>query len=776
MSGIGVTGGTSATPTLALGNVHVSAVNNGSFNINNTGTTGPVIRGAIQNSGVTTSGLNIAAQNFGPIGLGGSTVVNYSYTPTTGGALSGQTFNVVTNFDNVAGQTVGVTGTAYNFAAGSAIPTPVTIANQRIGGSNSTVLNVSNTSPSGSYTEGLDASFGANTGSVTNNGGTINQLSGQANNNTSMSVGVSTASAGAKSGTVNLNYTSDGTGTSGLGNTSVGSQSINVSGNVYQAAVGAIQTAPLNFGTVQVGQSVSENLVIRNTATGPSGFVEDLNASFGSTSGTGASLLSGTGSMTGILAGTNSSGSNGVMTVNVNTSAAGSVAGDIGVNFYTAGAVNGVSNGLGTALVGSENFGVNGTIQTTANVINQASPVVNSPTINLGAVRVGATAPTAYVSVTNQATTAPQAALDASISTNGAPVTAGGSFNLLTPGNTSANQLQVGLNTSIAGNYTGANVGSATIAFVSDANNVGGCGADCQMALASQNVQVTGKVYQQALAQVNTNTVNFGIVHVGDSVTAQNVSVTNSAPVVALNDVLTGSLSGASGPFTASGTLGSGLAAASTNTSSLSVSLNTNTAGNYAGLNAGSAIASFQSHNPDMADISLVSSVITLEAQVNNYANPVFNLLSGSGSMTNTGTVYDLNFGNVLQNSGTETAALQVMNDVSGPSDLVQGSFSSNNQEFALTGFNSFSGLAADGSVNGLSVAFSTSSLGQFDETITLNAEGYNASGYSENLPIELVVTGDIVGSQQSVPEPSTVLLLGTGLAGIIAARRKIKA
>ena len=107
--------------------------------------------------------------------------------------------------------------------------------------------------------------------------------------------------------------------------------------------------------------------------------------------------------------------------------------------------------------------------------------------------RVGAASPTAFVSVTNQATTPPQAALNASISGN-APITASGSFNLLDPGATNNNALQVGMNTATAGAING----TATIAFVSDASNVGGCSPNCQFNLPDQNVTVTGGVYQVA--------------------------------------------------------------------------------------------------------------------------------------------------------------------------------------------------------------------------------------------------------------------------------------
>ena len=92
----------------------------------------------------------------------------------------------------------------------------------------------------------------------------------------------------------------------GLGTASAGSQAVTVNGNIHQVAAGQIQSAPLNFGTAQVGQSVSQAPSIRNTATGAAGFVEDLNASFGVLIGTGAGLISGAGSLNGVLAGTNS--------------------------------------------------------------------------------------------------------------------------------------------------------------------------------------------------------------------------------------------------------------------------------------------------------------------------------------------------------------------------------------------------------------------------------------------------------------------------------------
>ena len=242
---------------------------------------------------------------------------------------------------NLPSQNVTVTGGVYNVAVGSTTPTPVTIANQRVSGTNSQVLTVANTAPTGAFSEALNATFSGVSGPVTNNGGSVTNLLAGGTNGTAMSVGVDTTTAGAKGGSVTLNYQTDGTGpngNSGLAAIAAGSQTINVSGNVYRLATGQLNTAPLNFGTVQVGQAVSQTLSISNIATGPAGFVEDLNARFGTASGTGAAQILGSGSISGLLAGaTTGSG----MTVSVNTGTAGTIGGAIAVNFFSAGAVAG---------------------------------------------------------------------------------------------------------------------------------------------------------------------------------------------------------------------------------------------------------------------------------------------------------------------------------------------------------------------------------------------------------------------------------------------------
>ena len=216
------------------------------------------------------------------------------------------------------------------------------------------------------------------------------------------------------------------------------------------------------------------------------------------------------------------------MTVNVNTSAAGVINSSIGVNFVSAGAVNGVSNGLGTLGVGSANYGVSGSIG--ANVVDQAKPVINgianpgTVTVNLGNVRIN-TAATENLTVLNQATGNQQAALNGSIASNGAPALASGSFNLLAPGATNGS-LSVGIDTSAAG----ARAGSATVSLVSDASNIGNCAPNCQLTLPNQTVNINANVYRLANPTINTGTVTIAA-RVGDAVAAdQSVSITNASP------------------------------------------------------------------------------------------------------------------------------------------------------------------------------------------------------------------------------------------------------
>ena len=94
ITGTTVTNGTSPTATLTIGgNVHVGQATTYDFQVENTGTSGPAIRGAVQTSvngaAISDPNLSVTAQNFGPIATGSSSGnIGVNYTASTAGLLS----------------------------------------------------------------------------------------------------------------------------------------------------------------------------------------------------------------------------------------------------------------------------------------------------------------------------------------------------------------------------------------------------------------------------------------------------------------------------------------------------------------------------------------------------------------------------------------------------------------------------------------------------------------------------------------------------------------
>jgi hypothetical protein len=262
-------------------------------------------------------------------------------------------------------------------------------------------------------------------------------------------------------------------------------------------------------------------------------------------------------------------------------------------------------------------------------------------------------------------------------------------------------------------------------------------------------------------------------VHVGDVVSAKSINVANTASG-ALVDVITGnigSVTGASsGAFTSSGNLGAGVAAGG-NSNALQVGLNTGTAGVFSG-NANLALAS---HDPDLSDVALGTAPVLVQAQVNNFANGVFVPKGGAGALSQSGSNFLLNFGTLAQ-GGTLTSNLAVMNSVLGPADDLSGVFviPTLPADLTLNGFSSFQNLTAGSQDTGLQVNLDTSFSSFFDVFVTLDLTGSNASGFSGALPnITLELKGNIVGQNNNVPEPLTLSLFGTGIAGLFLVERR---
>jgi hypothetical protein len=724
--------------------------------LTNGGSVNQLAAGQTNNTGMVVS-LNTAAAGV----VSGTARVNLvsDGTGTSGLGLT-----------NLPGQDVGVSGTitavgnVYRLA-NPVIDTaqPVAFGNVRVGASASQVLSITNNVPNDGFSEKLNAQSGATTGGVTTSG-TFALLGASATDNTNVRVGINTATAGLKNGTATINFQSDGTGTSGLGITNLASQNVTVTGAVYNTAVGnSAPNGTIALGNFRVGQPgggtpQSQGIAISNTVAGP--FTESLgvasasvnNAAFNLTNAIGGNLVAAGATTSNALNIARTGGSAGVNT------------GTIAIQYTTDGTG---TSGLAAINSNAQNITVNATGYNAA--VGNAAP--NGP-ITLGSFRVGqpggAAPQNQGIAITNTVAgpfTEGLGVASASVNNAAFNLTNAIGGNLVAAGATTSNALNIAR----TGGSAGVNTGTIAIQYTTDGAGTSGLAAVNSNA---QNITVNATGYTTAVATVQPATVNFGIVHVGQVVAAQGVSVQNTALITAANDTLNVSIGGTSGPFSNNGGSVTGLAAgAAANNTALTVGLNTTTAGVF----SGNATVSLASHNPDMADLTLVAQSVALSGQVNNYANGALRKNSGVGGFNAAGRVYTLDLGTLFHNTGLQGANLGALNDVLGPSDLLDGSFELMDAiDFGVSGFNPFANLGAGQSVDNLLVNLSTANLGSFQDTYLVHLLGHNASGFSEALgDLTLILRGNVIDFNGTVPEPDSLLLMLIALAGLGATRRR---
>ena len=704
--------GTSGTAT-GTGFANAAAGASGALQVGLSGIAAGINSGSVQvqlqSNGITTSGSN----GLGSLNLGGS-------------------------------QTVNVAGTGWRLAQANAQPASINFGNVLVGSSQAQFLNIQNTATADGFSERLDASFkaGGTTGDATNNGGSVVLLAAGASNNAAMSVGVNTASSGAKTGQVVVAFNSNGSGTSGLGITGLPDQGIgilaNVTANVGNLASAGLTPTTVNFGKFREGApNQTQQLTVSNLTVGQG---EGLNASFGASSGGAGNNA---GSITSLAT---ASSNNTSMSVSLGGLAtAGAKSGTQVLNFVSDGSFN---NNVPTNLPSQS-------VDLSAEVYRLASAGVTTP-INLAARRVGDVAATGVLTLSNTAANdgfseglrGTFGAAPAGFAVSGAASTA-----LIAAG--AAEPRNVSLSTAVAGNFGG----NLNIALVSNGAGTSGFG---DAPLADKNVALSGKVYTAAVGQLAAPTVDFGIVRVGDVVGARNVTVQNSAAATALNDTLRADLSGLSGPISGNGSVSGIGAQASGN---IAVGLSTVSAGIF----SRTGTVGFLSQNLDMADILAgANGNVEVKAQVNNLANADFDLLSGIGTLTQSGSDYVLDLGNIVLGSSIADL-LQLDNDVLGPADFLNGSFDlTAATDFLFAGWNGFNGLGAGNAVGGLEINFTAAGLGIVEDTIVFNGFGYNASdpnGLAQSR--NLLIRAKVIDQGGTVPEPGTLLLVMLGLLGV---------
>lgn len=120
----------------------------------------------------------------------------------------------------------------YNYAVATVTP-EVDLVRIHAGGTFGTqALTVGNAAASGNFTETLGGVIGSTSTGITASG-SVTGIAGQSNSSSNVIVGISDNTAGQKTGSVGVNFTSEAVSGSGLANTALASQNVTVSGFAY---------------------------------------------------------------------------------------------------------------------------------------------------------------------------------------------------------------------------------------------------------------------------------------------------------------------------------------------------------------------------------------------------------------------------------------------------------------------------------------------------------------------------------------------------------------
>lgn len=600
------------------------------------------------------------------------------------GAATGQ------GVTQLASQTVNVQATIFRLAGGQVAALPQNLI-VHVGDTLNEALSVRNTDANDGFSEKLDVSvIGATTG--LRGTGTIQLLAAGATNQNGISVGISTASAGSVSGTVQLQFKTDGTGTSGFGAANVGTANVNVAAQVdnyaaaaFTALTGATLTQTgahsytLNLGNFQKGQgSVSATFGVKNSATG----LADLLAGNFSNSGAAGFSVGGTAAFSGLAAGQSDQN----LQATLSTVQAG--------NF---------SDTLTLHATGSNASGYSGALSdTTLNIVGKvfgaAQATVNSGSqIDFGNCHVGDIV-NQTISVTNSAPAGFSDALDASLSGLFPGVTGTGSITLLTAGSTDSTDIKIGVATKTAGAVSG----MATLKLFSDNGTT-------MIALPSKTIGVSGTVYAYA-APVVVAALNLGAIRVGGML-KNSLNVADGSSANGFQESLDYSAGAAPSGYTLSGTTSGTIA--SGDSASIGVSLAGTAAGNFSGEKLTLGLTSTGAGTSGLADTALTAQTVTLSGKVYAAAKSVL-------------TTTTVDFGTVHVGQAVTGQTVTIKNGATGAlTDVLTGGIGTVSGQFTGSG-NLGAGLAA-GVSGHVTVGINTTKAGAFTGLATLALHSHDA-------------------------------------------------
>jgi hypothetical protein len=208
---------------------------------------------------------------------------------------------------------------------------------------------------------------------------------------------------------------------------------------INQASPGVASNA-VAFGNVRIDSTQNQPLSVGNVAT--TAPQASLDAQLGAV--TGAATSNG-GTLTQLAPGA-TNGSN--LVVGLGTGTAGAQSGSVTINLQSDSMPNGCASHCTVGLA-SETVNVSG------NVYRLANPTLNTTSVNLGAARVGGTAPMATISVTNTSSDPYTEGLAATFGAAPTGFTSSGSIAKLAAQGTDGTSLHVALDNATAGTFTG---------------------------------------------------------------------------------------------------------------------------------------------------------------------------------------------------------------------------------------------------------------------------------------------------------------------------------
>ena len=505
-----------STTSPNIGNFRVGATNvTGTITLSNTATSSDAYSEKLSVSSVSNSGKATVGTMPALIAAGGSSSLTVGITTIAAGANTGTArLGLSSDGTGTSGlsalvlspQDISITAYGYRAAIAGYSSTSLSLGNYRVGTTNVTGdVTISNTvSSADAYSEKLlVASATPGTGATA---GTLPSLIAPQGNAT-LTLGISTIAAGLNSRSVTVGVSTDGTGTSGLSASGIGTQVISLGATGYRAATASFNATTIDLGNFRVGSvnvTGSGTLTASNSLTAD-GYSEKASIESSSTTG-GASMVT----VPGLIA-----------------------AGESAELAFSLAEIASVGLNAGTVILGLKSSGSGtsgladlsrGTQEITVRAYGflAATPSLATTSVNLGNYRVGASFSTSNVEVSNStAAGVSSEKLEVSSATLSGSASVGTLPGLIDPG--SSTSVLVGLSgTAVAG----PNSGTVTLNLKSNGTGTSGLSS---ASVGSQGIEVTAHGYRLATQSFSATDVDLGKFHVGASNVSGSTTISNAS-------------------------------------------------------------------------------------------------------------------------------------------------------------------------------------------------------------------------------------------------------